>query len=73
MGGCWGRRQERRTPLRTPCAPGWGPKMVNTGGPRSSAGIVTRGLPTRLPSRRVLKSKRILQGEMKFPLFLINP
>lgn len=50
-----------------------GSRMINTGVPLSSAGTVTQGLPTRLPSRRVLKSKRILPGEMKFPLFLINP
>lgn len=59
--------------LGSPCSPEWGSKMINTGAPLSSMGIVTPSLPTRLPSRRVLKSKRILPGEMKFPLFLINP
>lgn len=39
----------------------------------SDRGKRAQSLPTRLPSRRVLKSKRILPGEMKFPLFLINP
>lgn len=60
-------------PLYSLCSPEWGSQMINTGVPLSSAGIVTQSLPTRLPSRRVLKSKRILPGEMKFPLFLINP
>lgn len=60
-------------PLYSLCSPEWGSKMINTGVSLSSAGIVTKSLPTRLPSRRVLKSKRILPGEMKFPLFLINP
>lgn len=61
-------------PFYIPLAPqSGGSRMINTGVPLSSAGIGTQGLPTRLPSRRVLKSKRILPGEMKFPLFLINP
>lgn len=60
-------------PLHSLCSPEWGCRVINTEVPLSSAGIGEHSLPTTLPSRRVLKSKRILPGEMKFPLFLINP
>lgn len=72
MGAGEGERKNL-SPLYSLCSPERGSKTINTGVLLSSAGIGTQSLPTRLPSRRVLKSKQILPGEMKFPLFLINP
>lgn len=69
MGG--GEGEETAAPLCSPCSLEWAPAGSHRAPP--SAGMGTRSPATRLPSRRVLKSKRILPGEMKFPLFLINP
>lgn len=65
MGAGEGKR--KNVPLYIPFAPQMG-FQDDKHKSASSAGIEAQSLPTRLPSRRVLKSKRILPGENEIPI-----